>query len=125
MMRHFQQNRKTRNIIYSKPVLIFLGILVLLFSFGVVRFATKMVTTRENKKIAEDKVAKLEMEKIKLSSDIDKLKTEEGKEETIRDKFGLAKEGEGVIVIVEDKNAPEAENAEKDGFFDFLFFWRD
>ena len=84
----------------------------------------KMTITGENKKIAENKIKELEQEKEKLSSDIAKLKTDAGIEESIREKFGLAKEGEGVIVIVEDKNKTEVSDIKPPGFLSSLFFWR-
>ena len=110
---------------YSKPVLIFLGILVLLFAWNVFGFIGKMEITRENRKIVENKVAELEREKAKLSADIARLETEEGIEESIREKFGLVKEGESLIVVIEDKNALQAESRENTGgFFSRLFFWK-
>ncbi|MFA6076853.1 MAG: septum formation initiator family protein [Candidatus Paceibacterota bacterium] len=123
-MKNFQKKRGLRNIFHSKPVLIFLGILVLIFAWGVLGFMERTRMTIENRKIAESKVAELEKEKEKLSSDIEKLKSQDGVEESIRSKFGLAKEGEGMIVIVEDKNKPEVAPNSSDGFFPFLFFWK-
>lgn len=104
----------------SWPVLAFLSISVLIFAWSVINFMGKMQVTKESKKIAENKVAELEKGKEKLSSDIDKLKTDSGIEENIREKFGLAKEGEGLIVVVEDKNKMEEENEESGWFFSFL-----
>ena len=83
----------------------------------------KMSVTRENRKIAENKVAQLEKEKEKLASDINKLKSQNGIEENIRDKFGLAKEGEGLIVILDDKNTAETSKENSGGFFSFLKNW--
>lgn len=80
----------------------------------------KMQVTIENRKIAENKVAELEKEKKRLSSDISKLKSQDGVEESIREKFGLAKEGEGMIVVVEDKNPPQTPKQKPGGFFSFL-----
>ena len=122
-LRSFQQKRGWKNIIYSRPVLVLLAILVLAFAWAVFRFMDKMQITRENRIIAESKVAQLEKEKEKLSSDISKLETEAGVEESIRDKFGLAKEGEGLIVIVEEKNTTEIPKKESGGFFGFFRNW--
>jgi cell division protein FtsB len=122
-MKSFQQKRGWRNILHSRPVLAILGILVLVFAYGVIGFMGKMSDTKENRKIAENKVVELEKQKEKLSSDIAKLKTGEGVEESIREKFGLAREGEGVIVIVEDKNAVEPKKENKGGFWSFFTNW--
>ena len=71
---------------HSKLVLVLLGILVLFFAWGVVGFFRKMQITAENRRIVENKVAELLQQKEKLTSGIEKLKTEEGKEESIREK---------------------------------------
>ena len=123
-MRNFQKKRGWKNIAQSKPVLVFLAVLVLFFAWQVLGFMRKMQVTVENRKIAEDKVAQLEKEKEKLSADIAKLKTDQGVEESIRDKFGLVKEGEEVIVVIEDKDQPKAPKQESSGFFSSLFFWK-
>jgi hypothetical protein len=119
-MKSFQKKRGFRNIMQSRPVLGLLGILLFIFTFGLIGFMGKMQITIENRKIAENKVTELQAMKDKLSSDISKLKTDSGVEESIRDKFGLAKEGEGEIVIVDDKNTPKIPKQESSSFFSFL-----
>jgi len=122
-MRSFQRKRNWRSVIQSKPVLTILIILLFFFAWGVMGFMGKMQLTVENRKIAEEKLKDLEEKKEKLSSDIDKLNTENGVEESIRLKFGLAKEGEGVIVVVPDPNKPEEKPAKSSGFFSFIKNW--
>jgi len=120
-MRNFQQKGGWRNIIESKPVLILLGILLLFFAWNVFNFWNKMQETAKNKRIVEDKVTALQQQKEKLEADINSLNTDEGKEKLFRENFGLAKEGEGVIMIIEDKNAPKASLGTNTGsFFSFL-----
>ena len=118
-MRNFQHKRDWRDIMQSRPVLVFLIVLVFIFAWSVFGFMGKMKVTIENKKIAENQAIELKEKKDKLLSDITKLKTENGVEESIRTKFGLAKEGEGLIVIVDDKNPPEVPKQEPSGFFSF------
>lgn len=79
-----------------------------------------MVETGKNKKIVEDKIIALQQQKEKLSSDISNLQTDQGKEKIFRENFGLAKNGEDMIVIVEDKNPPVAPQPAASGFFSFL-----
>jgi cell division protein FtsB len=122
-MKSFQKKRSWRNIVQSKPVLVILGIFVLIFAWGVIGFMKKMQTTIENKNIAEEKFLELQKEKDKLSTDILKLKTDSGVEESIREKFGLAKEGEGVIVVVEDENSTKVPEKKTNGFFSFFMNW--
>ena len=123
-MRNFQQKNVWRNIMQSKPVLIFLGLLILIIAWSVLGFWNKMGENNKSKKIAEDKVAELKQQKEKLNSDINSLKTAEGKEAVFRENFGLVKEGEDMIVIVEDKNKPQVPlEANTWGFFSFLKNW--
>ena len=123
-MRSFQKSGRLRYVIQSKLFLIFLGIIILGFFFNIFSFMNKMGETSRNKETIEDKVTELEKSKEKLNSEIIKLKTEKGIEENIREKFGLAKEGEEMIVIIEDKNSEEAEKKmDSEGFFSFLKNW--
>ncbi len=107
----------------SMPVLALLGILVLFFAWNVFRFMGKMRETAKNKNIVETKITELQQIKEKLNSNIAKLKTDAGLEESIREKFGLAKEGEGMIVVVEDKNMPEVPKNPDSGWFNFFKNW--
>lgn len=120
-MRNFQQKSKWKKLSQSNLALGALGVLLLFFAWNVFGLVGKMEDTVKNKKIAENKVADLQAQKTKLSSDVERLKTEGGVEETIRDKFGLVREGEDVIVIVDDKTpAPETQEANSSGFFSFF-----
>jgi cell division protein FtsB len=109
----------------SKPVLILLGIIILVFAWSVLGFWNKMQETAQNKKIIEDKVAALNQQKQKLVSDINSLNTDQGKEKFFRENYGLAKDGEDVIVVVEDKTQSAAPiKAPSSGFLSSLFFWK-
>ncbi|MFA6300774.1 MAG: septum formation initiator family protein [Candidatus Paceibacterota bacterium] len=120
-MKNLEQKKIWRKVMQSKPILIFLGILILVFAYSVLGFWNKMQETSRNKRIVEDKIAELKQQKEKLSSDIDSLNTEEGKEKFFRENFGLVKEGEDMIVVVEDKNSPkDGEKKTSGGFFSFF-----
>ena len=123
-MRSFQQKQRWRNIMESRPVLILFAVVLLVFAWSVLSFLGKMRTTRENKELAQAKVVELREKKEKLSTDIDKLNTDEGKEQIFRENFGLAKAGEGLIVIADEKDTTSLEEKDRDrGFFSFLYFW--
>ena len=108
----------------SRPALAFLGIIVLIFAWSVFGLVGKAQETTKNKKIAEDKITELQKEKSTLSLDIDKLKTDKGLEENIREKFGYAKEGEGMVVVVDDTKSNQPAPVASSGisrFFKRLF----
>ena len=119
-MSSFQKKGGMRRILESWPVLGFLTLLLLFFAWQVVAFLGKMEVTRQNRILAENKLAELQIQKAKLSSDIEKLKTIEGQEASIREKFGLAKEGEGEIVVVEDQSATPTSSGAAYDFFSFF-----
>lgn len=104
----------------SKPFLIVFGLCILFFLWNMVGFFNKMQETEKNKKIAEDKVAELQQQKEKLTSDINSLKTDEGKEKFFRENLGLAKDGEDMIVVVDEKSQPASTNTESGGLWGFF-----
>jgi len=117
-MRNFQEKNKFKRFMRSKPVLVILFFIVIAFTLNVINLTSKLRDTYKNKKIEQEKIYDLEKRKLKLSSDIDRLGTEAGKEEAIRENFGMIKEGEDVIIIIEDKNKNEEPPVEpKKGFF--------
>jgi len=123
-MRNFQKKGRFSRMMQSKFFLMFLGVIILFFFFSMFSFMNKMEETIRNKKTTEDKITELEKSKSKLNSDIAKLKTEEGIEDNIRNKFGLAKEGENMILIIDDKNQTEmSKDSESTSFWSILKGW--
>lgn len=107
----------------SRIVLILLFALLIFFIWNMRDFVARVRAAWENRRIAEERLKDLEDKKAALSADLAKLGTESGVEESIRLKFGLAKEGEGVIVVVPDEKKTEAEPLQKSGFFSFFLNW--
>lgn len=105
----------------SRPVLVFLCFVVFVFAYSVFGLLGKMRETVKNKQTAENKILELQETKERLLANIGKLETEKGKEESIREKFGWVKEGEGIIVVVEEKNLEDEDRKSKSGGF-FSFF---
>lgn len=124
-MKNYQKKKDFRYLMQTKPMLILLFVLMVFFIWSVISFIGKRQETYKNKRIAEEKIENLKQQKDKLYSDILKLKTEKGMEENIRNKFGFAREGEGVIVVVEDENKNEIKKESKSetflNFFKNLF----
>ena len=120
-MKRFQEKNKFRKIMQSKPALILLGLVIIFFTWNVIGLMNRMQDTAKNRQIEEEKIAELIERQNKLSTDIANLKTEKGLEENIREKFGLAKEGEEMIIVVEDKEQNNTtKETQSDKFFSFL-----
>lgn len=80
-----------------------------------------MRETGRNKEAILEEVLALREQKDKLQNDIENLETTEGKERFFRENFGLAKEGEGVIVVVEEEEPlEEKKTSYYSSFFLFL-----
>lgn len=65
----------------------------------------KQAMTKSNLSKAEASLESLQIRERMISSEIERLKTESGREEEIREKYGLIKEGEEMIVVVDDNNS--------------------
>jgi len=123
-MKNFQKRRGFKYYLESKPALILLLILLVLFAWKIFGLIGKLEDTHKNKKAEEAKIEDLEKRKAQLTSDIEKLGTDKGKEEILRQNFGLAKEGEQLIVIVDDPKTTPPQPAEKtSSFWSFLSGW--
>ena len=123
-MKNFQEKRKFRQIMQSRPILIILAIMVLVFAWSVLGLVGRMQETVKNKKVAEQKLQELQKEKENLLSDINKLNTNEGLEASIREKWDYGKDGEGMVMVVDDKNAQQTDAENKSsGFLSFFKNW--
>ena len=122
-MRNFKKQTGFHRILNSRPVLGLFFLFLIFFAWGVFRFFGKMNITLENKRNAENKLMDLQKQKDKLSASISDLKTENGVEENIREKFGLVKEGENVIIVVDDKNKIPTPETKTSTFFSSIRNW--
>lgn len=106
-------NKKAR--ILATFIICSIFCLVLLVS--IVKMGSKLITLYENKKAVDEKLENLELQKNNLAGSIESLSTESGIEETLRDKYFVAKEGESIVVVVEEEPIVQEE---KDGGFEFF-----
>jgi len=106
-------NRKKSNSLWHSPLvlLVLFGILVL-FIYNMVGLIEKERETTKKKELILSQIDTLRNREKSLSSDIAKLKTEEGIEETIRDKYQVVKEGEKMVVIVDQEKKEETVSEE-------------
>jgi len=103
-MLEFQEKRQLKKIIYSKVTLIILLLIILALSKAVWSVYKKHDMTKDNLSKVETSLESLQVREKMLSSEIERLKTASGKEEEIREKYGLIKQGEEMIVVVDDEN---------------------
>lgn len=116
-------NRKNKHSFWHSPlVLIVLFGLLLLFMYNIMGLIEKQRETTKKKELILDQIETLRNREKSLSLDIEKLKTEDGVEETIRDKYQVVKEGEKMVVIVEEgeKKSPSATKEARHGFWGWV-----
>ncbi len=104
-MREFQDKNKVKKRLYSKTVLLGLLIAIVLLTRGVYGVYAKEQESRAEVNRIKAKKVELEARFAEIKQNEEMLKTPEGIEAEIRSKFDVAKDGEGVIVVVE-KDVP-------------------
>ena len=82
-------------------MLVGLLVLVVVAADGVWEVYKKERESRELRAQAERGLSDLEMRQAQLTADIEKLESDRGVEEALREQYELAEEGERLIVIVD------------------------
>jgi len=119
-MLEFQDKKRFRRILYSRVTFVLVFILCVFVGRAAVSMYKSDSLTGEKRKIAEDELTAVRARENSLKAQIISLKTERGVEEELRGKFRVVKNGEGVIIVV-DQEKKEATTT-KSGFADF-FKW--
>jgi len=124
-MSNFHQKRKIRKFLYSPLTIVPLVVIVFLLGTSVWSVYTKERETRIKRDRQTAELEALEVRASALKTEIDRLGTERGREEEIRSKFEVAREGESVIVIVDPQKEveTEAEDVPREGFWGRIFNW--
>jgi cell division protein FtsB len=78
-------------------------LLVLLLAFSVVRNAGRVAMVRSEVRKAGERVEKIKAENATLLKDVEKAESEVFIEKQIRDKLGLAKEGEAIVILPDEE----------------------
>jgi cell division protein FtsB len=127
----FHEKRKIRRIVYSKISIGFIFIVTIVIGLSVYE---RYTVEREMAVKLDERNRELEVLKTRamlLESKVDHLKNERGIEEELRSRFDVVRDGEQVVIILDDqnengeqkdtKNSPEPKSARS--LFDFLKFW--
>lgn len=122
----FQERKKIRKILYSKATLIVLLVTLVFVVRGAWNIYKKAAIARaERDQVAKD-LADMEGRTAELRTSLERLRSNHGIEEEVRQKFTVAKPGEDIVVVV-DENAKKGKNDEatEQGFWArFLGFFQ-
>ena len=107
---------------HSPFVLVFLFCILIFFGYRIIGLIEKEKETTERKELILEKIENLKTKEASLASDISKLETEDGKEEIIREKYQVAKDGEKMVIIVngEEDSSLIKEDVSEHGFVNWL-----
>ena len=108
---------------YSKVTLVILLIIIFFLLKAVWGVYIKQDMAKDNLAKTAAVYNGLQNRKEMLSSEIDRLKTESGKEEEIREKFGLVKEGEEPRSVVDDPDKDSGPSSSPISFWQKVLDW--
>jgi cell division protein FtsB len=125
----FHEKRKIRRVLYSKFFIAFLFLVAVVIGRSVYE---RYTVAKEMALKLENRTEELELLKTRaalLESNVEHLKNERGIEEELRSRFDVVKDGEQVVVILDDAAIAEtdtrlkATTTEEKNFFEMLKFW--
>ena len=108
-MRSIEQSKDPIRLLRRRIIAIGLIVLIAVAVRGVWDVHQKERESRLMREDAERQLAMIKKREIDLRADIAMLKSDRGLEEVLREEYELAKQGEGVIVIVEPPTSPPVE----------------
>jgi len=124
-MLEFYEKRKIKRALYSTPCLIVLGFVILALAIPAWGAYQKTSQTHEIRLAIAHQLRDLQERETSLQEEIDRLATDRGVEEEIRQKFEVGRSGEQMIVIVgeEKEEAVTEPEPETKGFFSRFTSW--
>ncbi|MEK7115623.1 MAG: septum formation initiator family protein [Patescibacteria group bacterium] len=119
-MIEFQARKKLRDFLYSKITLAVLFIAFVFIAHSTYGLWLKNRETEKTLNVLKNELAELTAKENNLASRVEALGTDKGTEEVIREKFKVAKEGEGVIVVVDQKEEKRSDTLTGNWFSAFF-----
>lgn len=105
-MREFQEKRRREKRIYSPLVIAGLVILTLVMAKASWNVLWKKAESERKYNEAREALQKLDAREAMLLKSIEELETETGREKEIREKFRMTKEGEELIIVLDENRQP-------------------
>jgi len=116
--------RKNNNYkFWHSPIALGILFLILIFfGYKIIDLIQREKETSSIKEMTLDEINILKEKESYLSGEILKLETDEGKEEIIRDKYPVVKEGEKMVIIVDEemKNGSLLDGESSHGFWNWF-----
>lgn len=110
-MREFQERNRAKKFLHSRYAILLLLILCLILGRGLWGIYKKYDKSREIADKLQNELVALEEKQAKLNKAIGDLDTPEGKEREVRDRFGVVKAGEKMVVLVDESPVPKQQGS--------------
>lgn len=107
----FQERKKLRKVLYSKATLVVLFLLVVVIGRGAWQIHQKAVIAQGERVQAARATEELNLRAQGLEKSLVRLRSPEGAEEEVRQKYTVARPSEEVVIVV-DENAKKGKNGE-------------
>ncbi len=115
--------RHKESFFHTRFWIVVLSVIAILFSISVVKIYQKFVHAKTVRNEYRDELAQIQGQQADLQKNITALSTERGKEEEIRDRYRVVKEGEQMILIVDNSDNEGALAQESTGILGRFSAW--
>jgi cell division protein FtsB len=125
----FHEKRRIRELLYSKPAIGLLFLLTIWLSISAYNRYEIAAETKKKLEMKQGELQSLQERSGVLEAQVHYLEDDRGIEEELRSRFDVAKEGEDVIVLVDERpheektTTVEPSPSKKTSFFEQLKFW--
>jgi len=116
----YRKRKNINKVIYSRPFLLVFFMITAFFVYTVVSIAPKVIETKKNKNMVKAEFENFTNQEEKLKLETERTQSKEGIEENLREKFRVAKEGEGLIIISDEEIKEVVKYEGKKGFLYFF-----
>lgn len=121
MSRRISKERLINKIIRSPLTYVVLIGLSLTFSYSAISTYKKSLIAKQKTRQVEEELQKLVDQESDLKGSLNDMNTPFGVEKSLREKFGIIKDGEKAVIVTEvDEDKNTSEEKESKGFFDFI-----
>jgi cell division protein FtsB len=111
----FHEKRKIRSLVYSKVSIGAILLVTIVLSFSVFERFSIERDMAEKRDVRKEELEQLKQRAGSLEAKVKHLQDDRGIEEEIRGRFDVAKEGERVVIILEDEKTASRTPVSSDG----------
>ncbi len=116
-MLEFQVKKRFKRILYSRAMIVILMIVIVFAIKATWSVYKKQQTSRMNLNRLQLEISELKQREDYIKSGIDRLGTDKGVEEEIRQKFKVVKDGESMSILIDDEQVMATSSSPEKGFW--------